>query len=156
LALLSGGHVTHGILAAALVCCVSLSNSASAGVSGSSANACAPWSGRYSGEIPEQQSAFDHSQQVTVIIEGRTAYVAIGETAGDFDASGGNLRCTGNRVTGTLDTGAGGTGKVSVSLRRKAGAVYLRLFGYNDGDGLKNQAEYLPSEKFEIALKQTR
>ncbi|WP_222949865.1 hypothetical protein [Sphingomonas sediminicola] len=148
--------MTHRILAAALVCCASLSNAASAGMPGGSANTCAAWNGRYSGEIPEQQSAFAHSQQVTVIIEGRTAYVAIGETAGDFDASGDNLRCTSNRVTGTLDTGAGGTGKVSVSLKRKAGAVYLRLFGFNDGDGLKNQAAYLPSEEFEIALKRTR
>jgi hypothetical protein len=91
-----------------------------------------------------------------VIIEGRTAYVAIGETAGDFDASGSNLRCTANRATGTLNTGAGGTGKISISLKRNAGTVYLRLFGYDDGDGLKNQSEYLPSEEFEVALERMR
>ena len=142
----------------ALACSLSLSSSAAVGAPRRSVTSCAAWVGRYVGVIPKEESAFEDGQRVIVIVQLRSTYVAITgdeDDRGAFEASG-VLRCTSNRASGKLDTGAAGSGKISVAFQRKRAAVYLRLYGYNEGDGFKNQASYLPRESYQIALKRRR
>ena len=148
-------------LVAALVCLLGMSDDVLARPLSHSPGGCVSWTGRYSGKIPEQVSAFDGGQDVTVIVRlKRTIYVALsgakGEWQGAFDAGAADLHCTAGRAEAKLSTGAGGTGHVNVALTRSGPKIYLVLYGYDEGDGFKNQAEYLPPETHKIWLLRTR
>ena len=117
--------------------------------------ACSPCMGRYSGRISEHHNFFGRPESVSVIIANEEVYVGImADGGGAFDASSDKFTCSGGRLRGVLDTGVAGLGKISIVIRRNK-RMYLRLYGYEQGEG-PNKAGYLPPEKLEIPLKKER
>jgi hypothetical protein len=89
---------------------------------------------------------------VTVIVQPRSVYVAITGETGPASMHGYPSLHRQPRNSHARHKRRKNTQGI-VSRKRKGAAVYLRLFGYDDEDGLKNQVPYLPSEKLQIALK---
>lgn len=110
---------------------------------------CESWQGKYSGNLTAGQSFFGPEKVAVTVDDGMTVQIW-NRDRGGFLASG-TVRCTKQGLLGKLDTGAGGSGKISASMRRGK-AVYLRLWNYDEGRG-PNKAGYLPAEKLEIPLR---
>ena len=141
------------VIATGLMCCALVPNEATAGPSANGKSACASWQGNYSGNLSEGQSFFRTPEKVAVTVEGEAITVQIWQEdrgVGGFLASG-LVHCTKRNLQGTLDTGADGAGKISVSMRQSK-AVHLRLWNYQEGIG-PNKAGYLPPESLEIRLR---
>lgn len=120
------------------------------GETGGRESSCTSLVGHYEGVMPAGESVTGDEEKFEVIVG--IDEISVAKENSSFQATAINATCLNYKLEGIAEVGAGGSGRLSLSIYRDSNYNFrIRIYNYVEGDG-PNLSVFFPSDDFTIVL----